>query len=281
MNKERFQNNRVASIRPLWIILLIFSGFTPIQYNSVTIKEVDKENGVVLIGINSNQYPVTIELDLKLKNMSSSKNNPIIKVVPAKSELVLIELEVEEPGSSGVWEYKFKYYQGSIYAKHNDKIAYRLPYKIGEKYRLDQGYNGKFSHRGESRHSLDFNMKEGTEVYSSRAGMVVDFKDEYSEGGSDKSLLDKANYVTILHDDGTFARYSHLQKNGVSVKIGQKVKAGERIGYSGATGYVTGPHLHFTVLKANRGGGSISIPVKFATKDGIIALKEKETYTAY
>ncbi|OAN64615.1 hypothetical protein A8B79_00265 [Balneola sp. EhC07] len=282
MNKERFQN--IKSIRLVAIalsVILIVSGFKVIQDNSVTIEKREIKNGVALYASNSNYYPVTIELDAELTNMTSSESNPLITVLNGRSKEKIAEMKVKDPKSSWGMKYSYIFYQGSILAKHNDKEGYRLPFKIGEQHRLDQGYNGKFSHSGESRYSLDFNMKEGTEVYSSRAGIVVETEESYSKGGSGKSFLDKANYVTILHDDGTFAQYSHLRKNGVSVRIGQKIKAGERIGYSGATGYVTGPHLHFTVLKAKKGGGFISIPVKFATKDGIITLKEKETYTAY
>lgn len=282
MNKERFQNIKTIRLVAIALsVILIVSGFKVIQDNSVTIEKREIKNGVALYASNSNYYPVTIELDAELTNMTSSESNPIIKVLNGRSKEKIAEMKVKDPKSSWGMKYSYIFYQGSILAKHNDKVGYRLPFKIGEQHRLDQGYNGNFSHSGESRYSLDFNMKEGTEVYSSRAGIVVDTEESYSKGGSGKSFLDKANYVTILHDDGTFAQYSHLRKNGVSVRIGQKIKAGERIGYSGATGYVTGPHLHFTVLKAKKGGGSISIPVKFATKDGIITLKEKETYTAY
>ncbi len=282
MNKERFQNfKRMRLVVVALTVVVVVSGFKLMQENSVTIDKREIKNGVALYASNTNYYPVTIELEADLTNMTSSENNPLVTVLKGRSEEKIAELKVKDLKSSWGMKYSYIFYQGSIFAKHNDKMGYRLPFKIGEQHRLDQGYNGNFSHSGESRYSLDFNMKEGTEVYSSRAGIVVETEERYSKGGSDKSFLDKANYVTILHDDGTFAQYSHLRKNGVSVRIGQKIKAGERIGYSGATGYVTGPHLHFTVLKAKKGGGFISVPVKFATKDGIITLKEEETYTAY
>jgi murein DD-endopeptidase MepM/ murein hydrolase activator NlpD len=282
MNKERFQNfKRMRMVAVALTVVVVISGFKLMQENSVTIDKREIKNGVALYASNTNYYPVTIELEADLTNMTSSENNPLVTVLKGRSEEKIAELKVKDLKSSWGMKYSYIFYQGSIFAKHNDKMGYRLPFKIGEQHRLDQGYNGNFSHSGESRYSLDFNMKEGTEVYSSRAGIVVETEERYSKGGSDKSFLDKANYVTILHDDGTFAQYSHLRKNGVSVRVGQKIKAGERIGYSGATGYVTGPHLHFTVLKAKKGGGFISVPVKFATKDGIITLKEEETYTAY
>ncbi|MEQ9278328.1 MAG: M23 family metallopeptidase [Balneola sp.] len=282
MNKERFQNfKRMRLVAVALTVVVFVSGFKLMQENSVTIDKREIKNGVALYGSNSNYYPVTIELEADLTNMTSSENNPLVTVLKGRSEKKIAELKVKDPKSSWGMKYSYIFYQGSIFAKHNDKMGYRLPFKIGEQHRLDQGYNGNFSHSGESRYSLDFNMKEGTEVYSSRAGIVVETEERYSKGGSDKSFLEKANYVTILHDDGTFAQYSHLRKNGVSVRIGQKIKAGERIGYSGATGYVTGPHLHFTVLKAKKGGGFISVPVKFATKDGIQELKEGEVYIGY
>jgi murein DD-endopeptidase MepM/ murein hydrolase activator NlpD len=282
MNKERFQNfKRMRLVAVALTVVVVISGFKLMQENSVTIDKREIKNGVALYASNSNYYPVTIELEADLTNMTSSENNPLVTVLKGRSEEKIAELKVKDPKSSWGMKYSYIFYQGSIFAKHNDKMGYRLPFKIGEQHRLDQGYNGNFSHSGESRYSLDFNMKEGTEVYSSRAGIVVETEERYSKGGSDKSFLEKANYVTILHDDGTFAQYSHLRKNGVSVRIGQKIKAGERIGYSGATGYVTGPHLHFTVLKAKKGGGFISVPVKFATKDGIQELKEGEVYIGY
>lgn len=282
MNKERFQNIKKVSFGLITLsLLIVVSGFEVVQENSVTIEKREIKNGVALYASNSNYYPVTIELDADLTNMTSSERNPFTIVLKGRSEKKVIEMKVKDPKSSWGMKFSYIFYQGSIFAKHNDRIAYQLPFKVGERHRLDQGYNGKFSHSGESRYSLDFNMEEGTEVYSSRTGMVVETEESYSKGGSDESFLDKANYVTILHNDGTFAQYSHLRQNGVSVRKGQKVKAGEKIGYSGATGYVTGPHLHFTVMKAKKGGGFISIPVKFATRDGIKQLKEGESYTAY
>src|SRR5690625_5722784 len=61
----------------------------------------------------------------------------------------------------------------------------------------------------------------------------------------------RANFVRILHDDGSMALYAHLDYGGVSVRDGQRVKRGQRIGRSGNTGFSTGPHLHF-VVQVNR-----------------------------
>ena len=55
------------------------------------------------------------------------------------------------------------------------------------------------------------------------------------------------NYVIISHGNGYQTLYAHMQN--YTVKAGQTVNQGERIGYVGSTGYSTGPHLHFTVYK--------------------------------
>lgn len=94
-------------------------------------------------------------------------------------------------------------------------------------------------------------------------------------------MMEFANYITVLHNDGTFADYSHLRYKSVIVQLGQQVERGQIIGYSGATGYATGPHLHFVVKKAKKGGGFISIPVEFTTLKGIQELREGEKYVGY
>lgn len=55
--------------------------------------------------------------------------------------------------------------------------------------------------------------------------------------------LHGGNYVAIEHEDGTTALYAHQQE--YQVKVGDKVKQGQIIGYVGSTGNSTGSHLHF------------------------------------
>lgn len=82
--------------------------------------------------------------------------------------------------------------------------------------------------------------------------------------------MSRANKIRILHDDGTIAIYAHLSLETVQVYEGLKISAGELIGYSGNTGYSTGPHLHFSI-QINTGMKSISVPFKFSGKNGIRA----------
>jgi murein DD-endopeptidase MepM/ murein hydrolase activator NlpD len=91
------------------------------------------------------------------------------------------------------------------------------------------------------------------------------------------SYKNKANYLIIKHDDGSFGCYWHLQKDGVLVKSGRVTK-GQQIGISGATGQVLRPHLHFSVkLRLDYQMNSF-IKTKFKTTEGVILLENGETY---
>lgn len=82
----------------------------------------------------------------------------------------------------------------------------------------------------------DIAVPIGTAVVAPMAGTIKSTSP--TEGGG--------NQVVMVHDNGWFTGYAHLSK--VAVKVGQKVKQGQIIAYSGNTGkHTTGPHLHFTL----------------------------------
>jgi murein DD-endopeptidase MepM/ murein hydrolase activator NlpD len=81
-------------------------------------------------------------------------------------------------------------------------------------------------------------------------------------------MMDQANMVAVLHDDGTIALYGHLHWDSIQVHIGQHVDRGQALGNSGSTGFSTGPHLHFVVMR-NDGVTDQSVPVTFAGPSGV------------
>ncbi len=159
--------------------------------------------------------------------------------------------------------------------KSIDKYEYDLPFKKGAEYRVVQGYGGLFSHSNIA--ALDFAMPSGTPIYAARAGTIYSYKDDNDEGGPFSEYKNKANYIIIRHNDGSFGCYWHLQKNGVLVKHGH-VSKGQQIGFSGASGFILRPHLHFSVkLKLNYQMNSF-IRTKFKTTKGVILLGRGESY---
>jgi murein DD-endopeptidase MepM/ murein hydrolase activator NlpD len=141
---------------------------------------------------------------------------------------------------------------------------YRLPYPDGHAYTITQAPGGWITTHvtAENRHAVDFAMPEGTPVVAARAGRVVETEWRHGSGAEDFPFADHGNTVLVAHDDGTRARYSHLRHNGVAVAKGAKVVAGEVIGYSGTTGYSSGPHLHFGLVEV-KSGVEVSLPVLF------------------
>lgn len=141
--------------------------------------------------------------------------------------------------------------------------------------RVGQGWGGSFSHRDdENRHAVDFTVPEGTPVLAARDGVVMQAEARFAGGGlhsTDDTA--RANFIRILHDDGTMALYAHLAPGGTGVAAGARVRRGQRIGTSGNTGYSGGPHLHFAI-QANRGLRLASIPFRMFGPGGILRFSE-------
>lgn len=156
---------------------------------------------------------------------------------------------------------------------------YVLPYPVGKTYRTDLSQcSGSYHGAGEAdQFATDFNMGFGTIITASRAGTVV----QVEESGHDYEFPN--NLVVIEHDDGTFAQYMHLTKNGDLVEIGAVVSKGDTIGLSGATGLAGYPHLHFVVtLPGSWQYPYESTPHNFNNTDpNPRGLKKNTAYKAY
>ncbi|MFF6951836.1 M23 family metallopeptidase [Streptomyces iakyrus] len=96
---------------------------------------------------------------------------------------------------------------------------------------------------GNGHNGIDYKYPLNTPVTAAADG-VVGFE---GWGQNDPWTLSLGGiYVRIQHSDGSWTGYAHLSRT--TVNKGQKVKAGQVVGYSGSTGQSTGPHLHFEVI---------------------------------
>jgi len=108
----------------------------------------------------------------------------------------------------------------------------------------------------------------------------VEVKEGSNKGCPDPSCKSLANYVLVLHDDGSIASYVHLKHKGALVSVGDRVEAGQDIGLSGNTGWSRGAHLHFSVYVPTFKGDQ-TLATKFLVEKGSVqALEPHESYTA-
>jgi len=87
-------------------------------------------------------------------------------------------------------------------------------------------------------HGVDYAAATGTPVYTIGDGVVLQKSYQPTGGG---------NFVKIRHNSVYSTSYMHLSRFAAGLKVGAHVRQGEVIGYVGATGLASGPHLDFRV----------------------------------
>lgn len=216
----------------------------------------------------SNQYFVPMELRIRFNEIKGVQypdpDKPLRWVVPPRSELQLVDLGVLGGVEAPFVDYGYEYLIGDPDAKHVPNSNYLAPFAVGRQFPITQAYPETVTHGTlDSVHAVDIAMPIGTDVLAARGGVVFDVAaDNYSGGIDPAKKGSEANYVRILHEDGTFSLYAHLNWNTIRVKPGDRVRAGDYIADSGNTGFSTGPHLHFAVQR-NIGMQIESLPVVF------------------
>ncbi len=116
---------------------------------------------------------------------------------------------------------------------------------------ITSSYGGRYINSVYSYHyGLDLRAATGTTVYAADGGKVI-----FAGTNGNYGKL-----VKIQHDNGDVTYYAHLSK--IEVSVGDRVYKGQSIAKSGATGRVTGPHLHFEIRK----NGKAVDPIKYLPK---------------
>lgn len=185
-------------------------------------------------------------------------------VVGARGTRVLLRLPAEQGAALPQIDFDYDYMPGDPNAVHRAMNGYRAPFVAAANYPITQAYPDNVTHQSaDSEYAIDIAMPIGTDVLAARGGIVFDVVGTNYSGGTDKEAhLHAANIVRILHDDGTFAVYAHLNWNSIRVRPGERVQAGQYIADSGNTGFSSGPHLHFAVQR-NAGMRIEALPVEF------------------
>lgn len=167
-------------------------------------------------------------------------------------------------------------------------------------WKISQGFDGDITHKDEWKYAWDFVIEENekefenkgnlpedyycfsTPVVSPLDGELVKVADNIKDNKIGEFNLEEnwGNSVVIDHGEGLFSQLSHLKRNSVKVKIGDKIKKGEVVGQSGNSGRSPSPHLHFQFQLTDRiGDKTYQFPIAhyLVKKDLSLELKTFDT----
>lgn len=204
----------------------------------------DGEDGVyfTLIGISYRTSPGPQELTLTYSDAAVTKTRQIPFQVVAgnyKTDVLTVDGRRVNPNkkdrqraSREAGEIQRVYTRGTRERLWNSSFQLPVDNEISSRFGNRRVFNGRLKsyHNG-----LDFRSPKGTPVYASNSGVVK----------LAKNLFYSGNAVIIDHGTGIFTIYAHLSQ--IKTAAGRRIEKGELLGLSGATGRVSGPHLHWGV----------------------------------
>jgi murein DD-endopeptidase MepM/ murein hydrolase activator NlpD len=236
----------------------------------ICVDALDQGNKVELRARNLGNYPITYTFQVRTKDLRTDGPHTVTRTLAAQQSEQIMTLTSAGSRRENDYRYSFDWTVGDKDAAHDDDHLYALPYASGRSYHVLQGYGSRFSHTGLEEFAIDLDMPVGTAVHAARSGVVARVEESHAKGCWEDGCGKYANFIVVLHNDGTTGEYFHLQQNGAVARVGDSVSQGQKIAYSGNTGHTTMPHLHFAVYRATEWGNTQSIPVRFQGADGII-----------
>lgn len=270
----------VSRVCRVWLIAVFCYALSFSQFSTtyaandlVRIETVKKAGSDTIIATNNSRMPVMVTLQLSSSsNLASSRNWPIQVLLAGGQSMELVDVSAANRQFAYTLYSNSQVVQGDPRARHDAGVSYRIPFLADQAFQILQSADGPlFTHTTvATRYAVDINMPVGTTVVAARAGMVVEVVRQFADNGkAEAEFFDKANYVRVLHDDGSWADYVHLMQNSTQVQPGQRVDIGNVLALSGNSGFSTTPHLHFHV-QVNQNGTIISLPFRFRNAhDGV------------
>ena len=222
-----------------------------------------------LIGVNECFGPVEFSFDLEeAQNVALNRPRSFTALVSARGEQKLVHLWRSNPRLGYHYRFTRRLVIGDPAARHLPPQPYLLPVPPAKRFYVSQAFGGAATHHDlQNYYAVDIPMPEGTPVYAARGGVIMEVANDFLRSGIGSRFEERANYIRILHDDGTMAIYAHLMPESIRYPTGTRVRRGDCIAESGNTGYSSGPHLHFAVQK-NFGMELRSVPFQFIDATG-------------
>lgn len=231
--KARFRQNAIALFQHPLKASGIYCGLIGIPLSAAP------QNAVVQLEWTDAQGHQAASIPLHIVDGKYKKETLTVdsrRVTPSKKNLQRIKREKEEIRS--------------IYSSSSDTRRWFGSFKRPLEGDTTSPYGTRRLFNGQHRSyhtGTDFRAAVGTPVYAANSGIVR----------LAKNLFYSGNIVIIDHGMGVFTNYAHLSK--IEVVAGQLISRGQQIGLSGASGRVSGPHLHWAV-KVN---GAYVDPLQF------------------
>ena len=251
-----YENNKVE------YVVVDFKDTTTVYMGA---KDVVKRDSAVKVGITSSLWNAFVEAGVN-PNLAVTLSEIYAWTIDfygiAKGDSVRVWYEQSYVDSLPLWDYTVK---GAIFTNAGETF-YAIPFEQDGKFsyfdkdgnslqkaflkaplrysRISSGFSNSRFHpvlkRYRAHHGVDYAAPTGTPVHSVGDGVVI--KKGYQKNGG-------GNYVKIKHNSVYSTTYMHLSKFAKGIAAGKRVKQGETIGYVGATGLATGPHLDYRVYK--------------------------------
>lgn len=207
-----------------------------------------------LIGIPFRNAPGPAKLTLKWTNATGEHIRSIpFEIVAGKYRTDVLEVDPERvhPSKKNIMrsekearQVKKAYADGSITGLWQGDFQLPMASEITSAFGNKRVFNGQLKsyHNG-----VDFRAPPGTPVFAANSGVVK----------MAQNLFYSGNVVIIDHGNFIFTIYAHLSK--IEIRAGQQIEKGQQLGLTGASGRVSGPHLHWGV-KVN---GAAVNPIQF------------------
>jgi len=266
-------SRKILTLRALAaVVLLAFASVTRAECKDdwICVDAIEVDGNVNLHARNLRNFPITYTLSIRTRHLRVDGPKTVTRTLAPNQTEQVMRLLGTNAGRSADYRISYEWTVGDKDAVHDDDHLYSLPYSSGKSYRVLQGYGSRFSHTGLEEFAVDLEMPVGTPIHAARAGVIARIEESHAKGCWEDGCGKFANFLVILHSDGTTGEYYHLRQDGVIPEVGDSVFERQRIAYSGNTGHTTMPHLHFAVYRATEWGNTQSIPVRFKGADGII-----------
>jgi murein DD-endopeptidase MepM/ murein hydrolase activator NlpD len=223
----------------------------------------DEAGSLRLIAVNDCLCSVTFQILIRQSGIAAIPTGADYRATLAPGTHQTM-VQADTGGAKAGLGYVWRAALGPPDAVHKPSRPYRVPFDVGSTYVISQAYPSRVTHTTpDSQYAVDIALPDGTPVYAAREGTVINARHDFFRGATDPVMMDQANVIEILHEDGTIGIYAHLRWDSIRVRIGAHVVRGQYIADSGNTGFSSGPHLHFAVVR-NAGTTDVSVPIQFA-----------------